>query len=65
MAKLRGQIQLPEKTLLSLPYTLVGSEEQIVRELEKHREEYGISYYIIWDRDMELFGKIVARMTGK
>ena len=63
--KLRGQIGLPEETLLSLPYTLIGSEEQIVEELEKHRDEYGISYYIVWDRNMEQFGQIVARMTGK
>ncbi|NIO38561.1 TIGR03621 family F420-dependent LLM class oxidoreductase, partial [Candidatus Bathyarchaeota archaeon] len=48
-SKLRGRKQITEETLLSLPYTLIGSEEQIVEELEKHRDEYGISYYIIWD----------------
>lgn len=63
--KLSKQFQLPAETLLSLPFTLIGSIDQIMDELEAHRERYGISYYIVWDRGMEMFAPVVAHMTGK
>lgn len=65
MAELFANLPLPAETMLSLPFALVGSEEEITGELEEYREQYGITYYIIWDRDMEMFAPVVARMAGK
>lgn len=56
---------LPAKTLLSLPFTLVSREDEIADELEVYREQHGITYYIVLDKDMEVFAPVVARMAGK
>lgn len=52
-------------TLLELPFLLVGSLDEIQERLVEHRERFGISYFMIWDRDMEAFAPIAKRLTGK
>jgi len=51
--------------MLSLPYLLAGTIEEIVSSLEDYRERYGITYYTIFDRDMEAFAPVVARLAGR
>lgn len=49
---------------LEIPLALVGSVEQIVETLQRRREEYGFSYVVIHDGEMDLFAPIVARLAG-
>lgn len=49
----------------ALPFILVGSLDEIQKRLIEHRERFGISYFMIWDRDMEAFAPIAKRLTGK
>jgi probable F420-dependent oxidoreductase len=64
-APLAKRFSLPEETVLSLPFLLIGSVDEIADDIESHREQYGISYYVIWDRDMEAFKPIVSRLKGR
>jgi len=55
--------------ILSHPHCLIGSVDSICEELERRREEYGISCVTVLDdgqNDMvEVFAPVVARLAGK
>src|SRR5215471_14411552 len=51
--------------VLSTPHFLVGSVEQICEDLEKYRERYTISYFVVWEEFMEAFAPVVEQLTGK
>jgi hypothetical protein len=53
----------PEHVLAS-PYYLVGSIDGIVERLVTLREQYGVSYYSVFPRDVEAFAPVVARLAG-
>lgn len=46
-------------------HVLVGSREQIVEELQKRREQFGLSSIEIQVNDMEALAPVVARLTGR
>ena len=57
------QISLAE--LIESPHFLFGSEEEIVEQLQRRRERYGISYFTLFGEEyIEAFAPIVARLTG-
>jgi len=59
-----GKISIAE--LLESPHLLFGSEEEIVEELQRRRERYGISYITIFGEEhIDIFAPIVARLVGK
>jgi hypothetical protein len=41
----------------------IGSGDLIVDEMQGRRERYGISYYVLRDRSMEMVAPIVARLA--
>jgi alkanesulfonate monooxygenase SsuD/methylene tetrahydromethanopterin reductase-like flavin-dependent oxidoreductase (luciferase family) len=50
--------------VLDTPYALVGSAAEIEAQLLERRARYGISYFAIFERDMEAFAPIAARLAG-
>ena len=56
--------QLTAADIRQSPFVLVGSVEQIVEALQERRERWGISYYVIFERDMDAFAPVVARLAG-
>ena len=48
----------------SSPHALMGSPEELIEELQRRRERFGISYITISDRAMEDFAPIVAKLAG-
>jgi probable F420-dependent oxidoreductase len=58
------QLQLRPEQVLESPSFLVGSIDAIVDQLQARRERLGISYVMIFDRVMDLFAPVVARLTG-
>jgi probable F420-dependent oxidoreductase len=50
--------------VLDTPYALIGSAEQIEASLRERRERFGLSYSVVFERDMEAFAPIVARLAG-
>ena len=50
--------------VLEIPSIFIGSVDQIVDQMQVRRERYGISYYVVTDRSMEMVAPIVARLAG-
>jgi hypothetical protein len=56
--------QLSAAEILQSPYVLLGTVEQIVEDLQMRRERWGFSYYVIFERDLDTFAPVVARLAG-
>ena len=50
--------------VLETLYVLMGSVEEICETLRERRERYGISYFTVFERDMEAFAPVVERLAG-
>ena len=55
---------LSADALLDTPYALIGSEPEIEGQLRERRARFGLSYYVVFERDMEAFAPIAARLAG-
>lgn len=60
----RRRSGLTPEQLLASPYMLIGSVEQLVEQLRRLRELFGISYFVVGDEYMEVFAPVVARLSG-
>jgi len=60
----RGWEGMSVERVLEMPSIFIGSVDQIVDEMQKRRERYGISYYVVSDRSLEMVSPIVARLAG-
>jgi probable F420-dependent oxidoreductase len=57
--------QLTVEEILESPFALIGTVDQMVERLEARRERWGVSYYVVFERDAEVFAPIVARLAGR
>jgi probable F420-dependent oxidoreductase len=55
---------LSPEDVLTTPFLILGSAEQIVETLQARRERWGFSYYVIWDTLAEALAPVVARLAG-
>jgi probable F420-dependent oxidoreductase len=62
--RLASAFGLGADALLDSPYALIGSEAEIAAQLVERRERFGLSYYAVFERDMEAFAPIAARLAG-
>jgi probable F420-dependent oxidoreductase len=51
--------------VVTAPYALVGSVDQIVEELVSHRERWGITSYVVRAPAIELVAPIIERLAGR
>ena len=58
----RGGLTADE--ILASPHALVGTADQIVEDLQHHRERWGISYYTVFEPVRDAFAPVVARLAG-
>lgn len=65
MQRLSTARGLPVDHWLNSPHIYVGTVEQIVEDLLSYRERLGISYFVVFDRYMDAFAPVVARLTGR
>ena len=56
---------LSKDEMLRHPHGLFGSADRVAEELERRRQQYGISYVTVGDAAMEAFAPVVARLAGK
>jgi probable F420-dependent oxidoreductase len=56
--------QLSAAEILQSPYVLIGTVDQIVEDLQRRRERWGMSYYVVFERDMDAFAPVVTRLAG-
>ena len=55
---------LTPQEAMDVPIALAGTLEEIVEMLQQRREEYGFSYVVVHEPEMEQFGEVVARLSG-
>jgi probable F420-dependent oxidoreductase len=63
--QLAAQLRLTPSQIDASTSFLLGSVEAIVDRLQERRERLGISYIMIFDRVMDAFAPVVARLAGK
>jgi probable F420-dependent oxidoreductase len=51
--------------LLEVPHFMIGTVDQIVEDLEKRRERYGVSHVVVPDDAAEQLAPVVERLAGK
>jgi probable F420-dependent oxidoreductase len=56
---------LTAEDLLNSPHYLIGSVDGIVEQLQRLRELYGVSSFVIYPEDVESFAPVVRRLTKK
>jgi len=61
---LATQLQLRPAQVKESPSFLIGSRDAIVEQLQARRERLGISYVMVFDRVMDAFAPVVARLAG-
>jgi probable F420-dependent oxidoreductase len=59
-----GHTGVTANVLLTSPYWLIGTVDQVVGQVQHLRATYGISYLMVGDYDMEAFAPVVARLAG-
>ena len=57
--------ELTPKEVAETPLALVGTVAEIGELLEQRREEYGFSYWVVHEENIEDFAPVVAAMAGK
>ena len=55
---------LTPQEAMDVPIALAGTVEEIVETLQQRREEYGFSYVVVHEPEMEQFGEVVAKLSG-
>lgn len=50
---------------LDSPHVYVGNVEQIAEQLQRYRDTLGISYFVVFERHMQAFAPVVARLAGR
>lgn len=55
---------LAPEDLADVPLALVGTIDQIIETLEVRRQEFGFSYWVVHDEDVEAFAPVVAALAG-
>jgi probable F420-dependent oxidoreductase len=50
--------------VLEMPSVFIGSVHQIADQMHARRERYGLSYFVVSDRDLDTASPIVARLAG-
>ncbi len=61
---LASQLQLQPDQVRSSNSFLLGSVDAIVEQLQERRDRLGVSYIMVFDRVMDVFAPIVARLSG-
>jgi probable F420-dependent oxidoreductase len=55
---------LSPEELLQVPLGLVGTVDSMIETLQQRREEYGFSYVVVHEAEMEQFAEVVAKLAG-
>jgi probable F420-dependent oxidoreductase len=60
-----GRAGVTAEQVLANPYVLIGSIEQLTERIQRLREQFGISYFVLDADHMEAFAPVVARLAGE
>jgi probable F420-dependent oxidoreductase len=60
----RGWSGVAAEQVWDMPAVLIGSVDQLAEDLQRRREQLGISYYVVSDQSAEAAAPLVARLAG-
>jgi alkanesulfonate monooxygenase SsuD/methylene tetrahydromethanopterin reductase-like flavin-dependent oxidoreductase (luciferase family) len=60
----RGWGSAATEQVLAMPSAFLGSPDRIAEQMLTRCEEYGFSYYVVSDRDLDAFSPVVERLAG-
>jgi probable F420-dependent oxidoreductase len=60
----RGWVGITAERVLAMPYVLIGSLDHITEKLQRLRERYHVSYFVVFERYRQAFAPVVARLAG-
>ncbi len=63
--RLREARGFDDEAWFDSPMVFVGSVEQIVERMQAQREQLGVSYYVVFEHEMEALAPVVAQLAGR
>lgn len=64
LARERRWSGVAAEDILDMPSIFIGTVDQIIEDLQRRREQYGFSYFVVSDASMEAFAPIVSCLAG-
>ena len=64
IARLAGALSVTPDQIEGTPIVLIGTTEEIVDILRQRREEFGFSYIVVHETEMEALAPVVATLAG-
>jgi hypothetical protein len=61
---LAPMLNVPPEEALESAAACVGNAEEIVDQLHRRREEWGVSYVVVGGENIEEFAPVVAKLAG-
>ena len=61
----RGWSGVAVEQILEMPSVFIGTPDQVAEDMQRRREQYGFSYYVVSDALMEEFAPVVSSLAGK
>jgi hypothetical protein len=62
---MQGRVpQLSVEDILSSPYALTGTVNQIAEQLMERRERLGISYVTVFEKDLVAMAEVIEELQG-
>ncbi|WP_376794402.1 TIGR03621 family F420-dependent LLM class oxidoreductase [Thermogemmatispora sp.] len=65
LAEVASRYHLAQEQVANTPYFLIGSPEEICTQLQHYRQQYHISYWVVWEEYMEALAPVVAMLSGQ
>ena len=56
---------LPPEQVLESPFVLLGTVAHLCEVLHARREQYGLSYIVVFEPSMDAFAPVVARLANR
>jgi len=64
IARLAGAMSVPAEQIDGSPIAMIGTTDQIIESLRRRREEFGLSYIVVHEAEMEALAPVVAALHG-
>jgi len=64
LAQIAPLFNLTPDQLGDVPLALIGTEDELIETLQRRREEYGFSYVVVHEPELEAFAPVVAKLAG-
>jgi probable F420-dependent oxidoreductase len=64
VARLAGLMSVTPEQIATSPIAMIGTTDQIVESLRHRREQFGFSYVVVHEAEMEAFAPVVATLAG-